>query len=65
MDPKSQENGLASFNETGAAASGPPEEELLMWKPGSIQNHNLEIIRQQMHIKNMQINQFKKFSNKI
>ena len=39
------------FEESGAAASGPPEEELLMWKPASIENHNLEILRHQLNEK--------------
>ena len=39
------------LNESGAAASGPPEEELLMWKPASIEKHNLEILRKQINEK--------------
>ena len=39
------------FEESGAAPSGPPEEELLMWKPESIKDHNLEILRKQINEK--------------
>ena len=43
--------GNASLDHGGAAASGPPEEELLMWKPASIEKHNLEIIRKKINEK--------------
>ena len=39
------------FEANGAASSGPPEEELLMWKPESITTHNLEILRKQLNEK--------------
>ena len=42
--------------ESGAAASGPPGEELLMWKPAEIENHNLEILRSQLNIKYKEAN---------
>ena len=41
----------ASLDQSGAAASGPPEEELLMWKPASIEKHNLEILRKKINEK--------------
>ena len=55
------ENGANNVNEimleqNGAAASGPPEEELLMWKPESIKDHNLEILRTQLNEKYDEIN---------
>lgn len=43
-------NGV-NFEDSGAAPSGPPEEELLMWKPASIKDHNLEILRKQVNQK--------------
>ena len=44
------------FKQDSAAASGPPEEELLMWKPTSIENHNLEILRSQLNEKYTEAN---------
>ena len=37
------------FEANSAASSGPPEEELLMWKPESITTHNLEILRKELN----------------
>ena len=44
------------FEANGAASSGPPEEELLMWKPESTTTHNLEILRNQINEKYGNIN---------
>ena len=44
------------FEANGAASTGPPEEELLMWKPESITTHNLEILRKQLNEKYENVN---------
>lgn len=58
MNGRNEENGGDNkrLKEDGAAPSGPPEEELLMWKPASIENHNLEILRAQLNVKYAEAN---------
>ena len=57
MDPKSQDVGLATqaLGASGVASSGSPDD-LLMWKPESITNHNLEILRKELNEKYENIN---------